>query len=60
MSDGGKGSRQRPTDSAKFSANYDAIFRKPDPRLAQDQQAEDEAFEHIAKHNSPRDSEQGS
>ena len=28
MSDGGKGSKQRPTDKAKFDANYDAIFRK--------------------------------
>jgi hypothetical protein len=59
MSDGGKGSKQRPTDSAKFNANYDAIFRKPDPRRVQDQQAEDEAFERIAKTNLPRDSVQG-
>ena len=59
MSDGGKGSKQRPTDFDKFNANYDAIFRKPDPRLAQDQQAEDEAFEQIAKTNLPRDTEQG-
>lgn len=51
MTDGGKGSKQRPTDSVKFSANYDAIFRKPSPRQVQDQQAEDEAFEQIAKHN---------
>ena len=28
MSTGGKGSRQRPTDHAKFSANYDLIFNK--------------------------------
>jgi hypothetical protein len=59
MSDGGKGSKQRPTDFAKFNANYDAIFRKPDPRLVQDQQAEDEAFAQIAAKNLPRDSEQG-
>lgn len=26
MSDGGKGSKQRPTDMNKFSANFDAIF----------------------------------
>lgn len=57
MSDGGKGSRQRPTDSVKFNANYDAIFRKPDPRLVQDQQAEDEAFEQIAKTSLPKDTE---
>jgi hypothetical protein len=28
MTTGGKGSRQRPTDHAKFSANYDLIFNK--------------------------------
>mgnify|MGYP000252401614 CR=1 FL=1 len=39
-----KGSRQRPTDLNKFRTNYDAIFRKPDPRVVEDAQAEDEAF----------------
>ena len=39
-----KGSRQRPTDLNKFRSNYDAIFRKPDPRVVEDAQAEDEAF----------------
>lgn len=28
MSDGGKGSKQRPTDYQKFSSNYDQIFGK--------------------------------
>ena len=28
MSAGGKGSKQRPTDLAAFSSNYDAIFGK--------------------------------
>ena len=28
---GGKGSKQRKTDSKKFSDNYDAIFGKKDP-----------------------------
>jgi len=26
MSDGGKGSKQRPTDKKKFDENYDKIF----------------------------------
>ena len=28
MSDGGKGSQQRPTDRKKFEENFDRIFRK--------------------------------
>jgi hypothetical protein len=59
MSDGGKGSKQRPTDMTKFSANYDAIFRKPNPRVIEDQVAEDEAFDAIAKLTEVKDSEQG-
>jgi len=56
----GKGSRQRPTDKQKFDSNYDAIFRKPDPRVAEDAQAEDEAFQLIEERQSQvRDSEQG-
>ena len=27
MSDGGKGSKQRPTDHNKFASNFDLIFR---------------------------------
>ena len=34
MSDGGKGSKQRPTDYNKFSDNFEKIFgKKPDRRL---------------------------
>lgn len=55
-----KGSRQRPTDPNKFRANYDAIFRKPDPREVEDSKNEDEAFKLIEeKQSQVRDSEQG-
>jgi hypothetical protein len=55
-----KGSRQRPTDSNKFRTNYDAIFRKPDPRVVEDAQAEDEAFRLVEERQSQvRDSKQG-
>ena len=55
-----KGSRQRPTDPKKFRENYDAIFRKPDPRVVEDAQAEDEAFKLIQERQSQvQDSEQG-
>ena len=47
----GKGSKQRPTDLKKFSSNYDAIFRKPDPRVQEDAKAEDEAFKYIEQQN---------
>ena len=29
MGDGGKGSKQRPTNRKKYEDNYDKIFRKP-------------------------------
>ena len=29
MSDGGKGSKQRPTDRQKFEENFERIFGKP-------------------------------
>ena len=29
MSDGGKGSKQRPTDRKKFEENFERIFGKP-------------------------------
>ena len=48
MSDGGKGSKQRPTDKAKFDANYDAIFRKS-PKEVDDARAEDDEFERIKR-----------
>ena len=46
MSDGGKGSSPRPFSVSQetYANNFDAIFRKPDPRVIEDQQAEDEAF----------------
>jgi len=55
-----KGSSQRPTDLSKFRSNYDAIFCKPDPRVVEDAQAEDEAFRTIEERQSQvRDSLQG-
>jgi len=55
-----KGSRQRPTNLNLFRSNYDAIFRKPDPRVVEDAQAEDEAFKKIEQHQSQvKDSDQG-
>lgn len=55
-----KGSRQRPTDLDKFRSNYDAIFRKPDPRVVEDAQAEDEAFRLIEERQlQVQDSKQG-
>ena len=56
-----KGSRPRPysVSQQEFGNNYDAIFRKPDPRVIQEQQIEDEAFEEIEKHNQIKDSTQG-
>ncbi len=34
MSDGGKGSKQRPTDQDAYSKNWDQIFgkKKPEPK----------------------------
>lgn len=42
----GKGSQPRPfsVSQEKFGKNFDAIFRKPDPRVLDDQRNEDEAF----------------
>jgi hypothetical protein len=47
-----KGSRPRPfsVSQNQFGANFDAIFRKPDPRVVEDAQAEDEAFDIIEQH----------
>ena len=41
-----KGSRPRPysVSQKEFGNNYDAIFGKKDPRVLEDAQAEDEAF----------------
>lgn len=45
----GKGSRPRPfsVGQKEYADNYDRIFRKPDPRVIEDAQAEDEAFRRI-------------
>jgi hypothetical protein len=42
----GKGSQPRPfsVSQEEFGKNFDAIFRKPDPRVLDDQRNEDEAF----------------
>jgi hypothetical protein len=50
-----KGSRQRPTDQNKFSSNYDAIFRRPDPREVEDSKNEDEAFKRVEEQSQVRD-----
>ena len=46
-----KGSRPRPysVSQKEFGNNFDAIFRKPDPREIEDAQIEDEAFDNINK-----------
>jgi hypothetical protein len=48
-----KGSRPRPysVSQKQFGNNYDAIFGKKDPRVVEDAQAEDEAFELVDKAN---------
>ena len=47
----GNGSTPRPysVTQQQFANNYDAIFRKPDPKVLEDAQIEDEAFELINK-----------
>jgi len=49
MSSGGKGSKPRPYSVSldTYSKNFDAIFRKSDPREIEDSQAEDEEFKRI-------------
>ena len=44
-----KGSRSRPfsVSQSQFGNNFDAIFRKPDPKVIEDQRNKDEAFEQI-------------
>ena len=46
----GKGSAPRPfsVSQEQFGNNFDAIFRKPDPRAVEDAEREDEEFERIA------------
>jgi len=50
-----KGSRPRPysVDLKTFDSNWDAIFKKPDPRVSEDAKNEDEAFKQIEKNNKP-------
>jgi hypothetical protein len=57
-----KGSLPRPysVDLNTFDNNWNNIFRKPDPRVIEDQQNEDEAFERIASQTEVKDSNQGS
>jgi len=59
-----KGSRPRPysVSQKEFGNNFDAIFRKPDPREIEDAQIEDEAFDNINKvcyNNSSEDKKPG-
>jgi hypothetical protein len=56
-----KGSLPRPysVDLKTFNNNWDNIFRKPDPKLIEEQQHEDEEFERIANHSEVKDSNQG-
>lgn len=46
-----KGSSPRPfsVSQQEFAKNFDNIFRKPDPRVIEDQQNEDDAFNEIAR-----------
>lgn len=52
-----KGSRPRPysVNLNEFDKRFDAIFRKPDPRVIEDAQAEEEAFKLIEEAMKQRD-----
>ena len=56
-----KGSSPRPysVDLKTFNNNWDNIFRKPDPRVIEDQKNEDEAFDNITIQTEVKDSNQG-
>jgi hypothetical protein len=56
-----KGSSPRPysVNLNTFNNNWDNIFRKPDPRVIEDQNNEDEAFEKIVSQTEVKDSNQG-
>lgn len=56
-----KGSSPRPysVSQEEFAKNFDKIFRKPDIKMIEDQQNEDEAFEKIATQSEVKDSNQG-
>jgi len=55
-----KGSSPRPysVDLKTFNNNWNNVFRKPDPKVIEDQQLEDEAFEQL-KNTEIKDSDQG-
>jgi hypothetical protein len=55
-----KGSLPRPysVDLNTFNNNWDNIFRKPDPRILEDQQIEDEAFDSIIVQTEVKNSNQ--
>ncbi len=57
-----KGSLPRPysVDLNTFNNNWDNIFRKPDPRIIEDQQIEDEAFDSIIVQTEVKNSNQAS
>ena len=56
-----KGSLPRPysVDLNTFDNNWNNIFRKPDPRIIEDQKNEDEAFEKIVNQTEVKNSTQG-
>ena len=56
-----KGSRSRPfsVSQQQFGNNYDAIFRRPDPREVEDAKNEDEAFKTVEEQSQVQDSSQG-
>ena len=56
-----KGSSPRPysVSQQQFANNFDAIFRKSDSKVIEDQKNEDEAFEKIASQTEVKNSNQG-
>ena len=54
-----KGSRSRPfsVDLKTFDNNWDAIFKKPDPRVVEDSKNEDEEFKLIDEKNKQRNND---
>ena len=56
-----KGSSPRPysVSQQEFANNFDKIFRKPNPKVIEDQKNEDEEFERIASQTEIKDSSQG-
>lgn len=56
-----KGSSPRPfsVSQTEFANNFEATFRKSEPKVVEDQKIEDEAFEKIANQSEVKDSNQG-